>query len=109
MKNPKVGERIKVFGYRGAIWEVTGTVEEVDGPSVLKLKADNGNTYHAHPRQCVRLKKKARREWVLSITPQGFVRGVGGIGETGSHVHWGDFYSDNEKVVVREVRKKEKA
>lgn len=65
MKDPKIGERVRVYGHLGPWTGEVAKVEQVvhsrfrDAPGMIYVKSDNdGTQWPAHPRQCVRLKTR---------------------------------------------------
>jgi hypothetical protein len=67
MKNPKVGERVRVYGVNTQDGEINGSVSDIDHNGWLMVLYDcPGTTARTHhPKQCRRLKPKAKeRIWV---------------------------------------------
>lgn len=68
----KVGDRVAVYGWLGnERGFASGEIGDVTHASLEEVKVElddivNDDPYVLHPKQCRRLKKKARREWWIS-------------------------------------------
>ena len=104
MKTPlKVGDRVAIYGMvRGdndRMYSFSGynsaTVSETYDSGFIHAKDEDGLVFYLHPKQCRRLKPRAKaREWTL-VESDGLI-----------HAANGPRLSRCESVVVREVRAK---
>jgi hypothetical protein len=93
MKNIKVGDKVRVYGFcpNDASRIMTRTIVQTNvGRFGVLLETDTGEW--VHPKQCRRLVRKKRREWTLYSTSANTYA-------TGPDVAIG------ERITVREVKK----
>lgn len=99
----KAGDRCAYYFEPGRF---TGTVERITPNGHLEIIPDKGSTRKfMHPKQCRRLRRKKRREFEISISSSGEIKGCSEIGDSNQWKSIGFFYKDNNIVHVREVRK----
>lgn len=108
MKDPKVGERVAVYGESGRELGTIITINLTHAPTTLWVRCDDSCEVWVCPEQCRRLKKPAERRHIWVYEYAGFhgaeLGGVFQSAEQAAACSKGKYYTRTVEFV--EVRKK---